>query len=214
MFVKNTFKLLLLAAMPLMVTSCTSAPEGEAAKTGEAQEAAKAEATAEVYNVNTETSVIKWVGNKVTGSHNGTLKLSSGTLTVKGTEITSGSFIMDMNTITDTDLQPGKGKEKLEGHLKTGDFFETEKFPTGKFEVVSAKKGEGNTYELTGNLTLRDVTKSVTFKANVDVANGALKASAPQFTIDRLLWGIKYEGMKDDLINQNIGLSIELNAAK
>lgn len=192
--------------------SC-AAPAGEKAETGDAQEVTEVAGDA-TYTVDAAASQLTWEGAKVTGKHSGTMNISEGSLQVKEGALVGGSFTLDMVSIAVTDLEAGKGKEKLEGHLKTGDFFEVEKYPSGKFEITEAKKGEGAAYDITGNLTLKDVTKSVTFKADVTIADGKVTATAPQFTIDRTLWGITYTGMKDDLINNNMGVGIKLVAAQ
>ena len=82
-------------------------------------------------------SSIAWVGKKVTGQHNGTINFSSGTLVFKGKVLKGGEFVVDMNSINTTDLQAGKGKEKLDGHLKADDFFGVEKYPTAKLKITN-----------------------------------------------------------------------------
>ena len=173
-----------------------------------------------VYKVNTTESVVTWEGTKPTGVHTGTINVSAGELMLdaKG-HIAGGSFNMDMNSLKDTDMQPGKGKENLEGHLKTGDFFEVEKYPMGKFvitKVVATPKAAA-THEVTGNLTLKDKTKEVSFPATIHVANGKVTASVPKFYINRTDWGINFHSgitgtLQDKLIHDAVGLSIKLVA--
>ena len=114
--------------------SCSNAPEGEKVAAGEAQETAEADAKSETaYTVDAGQSVIYWTGTKPGGAHTGTVNLSSGTLGATDGNITSGSFVIDMTSIKNTDLD-AETAPKLEGHLKTGDFFEVDAHPTGKFE--------------------------------------------------------------------------------
>ena len=118
-----------------------------------------------------------------------------------------------MNSLNCTDLEAGKGKEKLEGHLKSADFFDTATNPTSTFEITSVSGGN-----VTGNLTMKGVTKSVTFPADVKVTPDGVSVISSDFTINRTDWGIQYgsasffDGLKDKAINDNIGLSIKLRA--
>lgn len=209
---KNLIKSLTFLAVVGFLASCSQAPAGEEAKTGETKEVAKTD-EAKTLNVDLAASKMMWEGSKVSGKHNGTINLKSGSLQVKGNELVGGSFVIDMNSIAVTDLKD-KGKADLEGHLKTGDFFETEKFPEGKFEItgVKAQAGEGTTHVVSGNLTLKDKSLGIEIPANVKVENGVVTASAPQFTVDRTKFGITYTGMKDNLINNMMGIKLELTA--
>lgn len=209
---KNLIKSLMFLAVVGFLASCTQAPAGEEAKTGETKDVAKTD-EAKTLNVDLAASKMMWEGSKVSGKHNGTINLKSGSLQVKGNELVGGSFVIDMNSIAVTDLKD-KGKADLEGHLKTGDFFETEKYPEGKFEItgVKAQAGEGTTHVVSGNLTLKDKSLGIEIPANVKVENGVVTASAPQFTVDRTKFGITYTGMKDNLINNMMGIKLELTA--
>lgn len=209
---KNLIKSLMFLAVVGFLASCSQAPAGEEAKTGETKDVAKTD-EAKTLNVDLAASKMMWEGSKVSGKHSGTINLKSGSLQVKGNELVGGSFVIDMNSIAVTDLKD-KGKADLEGHLKTGDFFETEKFPEGKFEItgVKAQAGEGTTHVVSGNLTLKDKSLGIEIPANVKVENGVVTASAPQFTVDRTKFGITYTGMKDNLINNMMGIKLELTA--
>lgn len=211
---KNLFRILMMLGVVGFMASCSTAPEGEKVDAKDAKDV-KVEAEAKTLAVDVAASKVEWVGTKTGGQHNGEVMLKSGSLNVKGEEIVGGSFVLDMNSIVALDLE-GKAKGDLEGHLKTGDFFEVEKFPEAKFEItaVKAEAGEGGaTHKIEGNLTLKDVTKSVTIPAIVKMENGAVSASTPQFTIDRQVWGINYKStMKDVILNDQIGLKITLSA--
>lgn len=208
--------------LALLFVACAEAPEGQKVEAGEAiSDNAEATATpenAQVYVIDTENSRINWTGSKPGKQHTGYVMLQEGEIEVAGEDIVDGMFVLDMNTITNEDLEPGKGKEKLEGHLKTGDFFEVEKFPTAKFEVVSIEPVEGNaeaTHEITGNLTMRDITKSVVVPAKVEMTESGLMVTTPKFTIDRTEWEVNYNSavlgtVKDKAIHDEIGLQIQL----
>lgn len=226
----NVFKnTVLFVALIIVATSCTPEPKGDKAEVADAVsseqiQAAKGTAVA----VNTEASTINWTGTKVGGQHTGTIAISEGELMVDGDNVTGGSFTMDMNTITVTDLEGGK-KGSLEAHLKGSDdkkkddFFNVKDYPTATFQITGAEAVEGNeavSHKITGNLTMKDITKSITFDALISVADGVVKATAPAFTIDRTLWKIMYNSkqilsadkIKEGFIHDEFSLAITLEA--
>ncbi|RME91771.1 MAG: YceI family protein, partial [Bacteroidetes bacterium] len=164
-------------------------------------------------------SIIKWEGSKlVGGNHTGTINIKEGTLNVENGNISGGRFIIDMTSIKNTDLPADEGL-KLVGHLSSGDFFEVEKYPEAVFEItaVSPATDEGVTHKVTGNLTMKGITKSITIPAKIAIKDGVVYASTPQFVIDRTAWNVMYGAgalgvAKDKIINDNIGLAIELKA--
>lgn len=219
---KTTLKLaLLLFVMGGFIASCSSAPEGEKAETTEAQEKTEEtkteEAEAASFNVSTENSLIKWVGSKTGGKHDGTLSLQEGMLKVKDGKLVGGTFTIDMASINVTDLEGGD-KADLEKHLKDGDFFEVESYPTATFEITEVKEGadvEGATHTITGNLTLKEIPKSVTFPATITMEEGKVMASTPSFNINRKDWGVNFEiSAKDVALNEEMGIQIDLTAMK
>jgi polyisoprenoid-binding protein YceI len=125
-----------------------------------------------------------------------------------------------MTALQITDGTPDDMKVKLSGHLASPDFFDVENNPNGVFEIVSVAPAAGNeevTHNITGNLTLKGITKSITFPANVIIAGDKLMAVTPKFTINRLEWDIKYNAgilgtAADKIIHDDISLNIELNA--
>lgn len=144
--------------------------------------------SAQTKKVDATKSNITWIGKKVSGSHDGTVKLQDGALVFKGKKLTGGSFTIDMNSIEATDLKAGQGKEKLEGHLKADDFFGTEKFPTAKLDFKTIAAKANNVYTVTADLTLKGITKPVTF----DLTVGSNSATT-KFNIDRTKYGIEYK---------------------
>ncbi len=170
------------------------------------------------FKVDTEKSMVGWVGTKPSGKHNGSIKISEGSLQVKKSVIKSGNFTINMTTITDLDLT-GKGKDGLEGHLKNADFFDVAKFPNATFEITSVAPVtsgmnlllEGATHTIGGNFTLKGVTQNISFPAVVKVDNGTLSATA-NFNIDRTLWGINYGA--DGKVGKEINLSLDITASK
>lgn len=163
--------------------------------------------SAQLKKVDVTKSNIAWIGKKVTGQHNGTINLKEGNLIFKGKNLSGGSFIVDMTSLTATDLT-GEYQEKLNGHLKADDFFGTEKFQTSKlvFKKI-ADKGNG-VYNVTGDLTLKDVTAPINFTITVKGA----KANT-NLKIDRTKFGIKYGSGSffDSLGDKAIADEFELN---
>lgn len=167
------------------------------------------------YTVDASKSSITWIGKKVTGSHNGTIALQSGTLAVNGKSVTGGNFTIDMNSIKDAE-----GSAKLEGHLKADDFFGVAKFPTSSF-VITKVAGSGANVTVSGNLTIKGITKPLSFPATVTVnADGTASALAGKIVVDRTKYDIKYgsksffDSIGDKAINDEFELAVKLVAKK
>lgn len=171
------------------------------------------------FKVDGSKSKIAWLAKKVTGSHNGFINISGGTLQVDGSTLTGGSFNVDTRTMTVEDIKDEKGNARLLGHLKSDDFFSVEKHPEATFAITSAKKKSGNTYDITGNLTIKGISQSITFPADVVVSGNQLNAKAT-VKIDRTKFDIKYrsnsffENLGDKAIYDDFTLDVELVANK
>jgi len=171
------------------------------------------------YKVDTQNSVVVWTGYKVTGKHTGTVKIKNGTITTDGGMLTGGSFDIDVNSITCTDLE-GEYAGKLVGHLKSDDFLGAASYPTATFVITKAipQDTKGN-YKILGNLTIKGTTKEVKFFANVAEANGMVNASG-KITIDRSEFNMKYgsgsffDGLGDKTIYDEFDLQVSLAAKK
>ncbi|RQO67392.1 lipid-binding protein [Pedobacter sp. KBW06] len=170
---------------------------------------------ADTYKVDASKSSITWVGKKLTGSHNGTIDLQSGSLSFNGKKLAGGNFVIDMTTIKDADKSAN-----LEKHLKADDFFGTDKFASSTFTIKKVA-GNGNTVNVTGDLTIKGITNSITFQATlVWNADGSVTASADKVSVDRTKFGIKYKSKSifpdvgDKMINDEFELAIKLVAKK
>lgn len=195
----------------LLFTACVSNPEGKKAETTDATEVTATTGTE--LKVNTSDSKIVWTGKKVSGTHHGEIKIKSGSIHVEGDKIAGGQFIIDMNTIDNKDLE-GEWKGKLEGHLKAEDFFDVAKFPQAKLEITGVEGNGVGVHKASANLTIKDISKNVTFDVNVsEISEKAFKGSA-DFNILRADWGIIYPGKPDDLISAEINFKIDLDAKK
>ena len=162
-------------------------------------------------NIDIETSVILWKGFKPTGSHEGTILLKPSSMQVKRGELKGGKFVIDMSTIKES-----KDSKRLERHLSSEDFFDIKIYPTATFVITKVEKQEGK-LAITGNLTIKDVTKSVTFPASFKKVEGKFVFKSETFKINRADYNIKYKSksffsnLKDKFINDMMELSFEVN---
>lgn len=195
-----------------MLASCVSNPEGKRAETSDNVQDAAMSHVATQLTVDTSQSSVQWTGRKVSGEHHGDVQIKSGTLSIEHGKLVGGNFVIDLTTITNHDLD-GEYKGKLEGHLKSADFFDVDNHPEASFEITNVNDGaEAGHVVISGNLTIRGVTKNITFDAQVqEVTDTAVKATA-DFNIAREDWGVNYAGQADDLISKEINFKVTLVA--
>lgn len=172
--------------------------------------------------VDAVTSEILWHAEKVVGKHDGTVKVKQGTINVKDGKITGGTVEIDLATIANTDITDAETNAKLVGHLKSEDFFDVAKFPVSKLEIIEATPiqnsaaGQPN-YTIKGNLTIRGVTKGITFPATLNISDSKVTGSST-FDIDRTEFGLKYgsgkffEGLGDKMIKDNFTMKFNVSA--
>jgi polyisoprenoid-binding protein YceI len=159
--------------------------------------------------INVKESSVNWVGKKVTGKHNGTINLKEGYLEMEGENLVGGMFVIDMTTINVTDLS-GDMKGKLEGHLKSDDFFGIENYPTASLVISNAKK-TGNTYTVMGDITIKGITQPITFNLTKDGNTATSKV-----VIDRSKFNVRYgsgsffDNLGDKTIYDDFELDITL----
>ncbi|MFC3160950.1 Polyisoprenoid-binding protein YceI [Chryseobacterium arachidis] len=172
------------------------------------------------YMVDTLNSRVEWKGYKIfkseNTSHFGTIKFESGDVTVKDGKLESGKFVADMASLTSEDLKNDtENLQKLNGHLKSGDFFEVEKFPTASFEVTKitpSAEGDYNTL-LDGNLTIKGITKPIQFKANVSIKEGTVSIATEPKDIMREEFGVKFQTpAANGVIKDEVTLQINVKA--
>lgn len=177
----------------------------------------------DVYKADTKLSSLEWYGEKVGGKHNGTIKLSSGEIHNDHGNL-SGTFVIDMNTIEDVDLTDASYQDKLDGHLKSADFFDAAKYPTSKFVSTSitpikdVKQG-GYTHTVKGNLTIKEKTNEVTFDAVIKSEANKIVCVGTA-VIDRSKFDVKYGSKSffpeigDKMINDEFKLKFNVIAVK
>jgi hypothetical protein len=219
---ENKFKInkkmrkIVLSLVVVVVVSLLTACKGEKKEKVEVKEAVKVEVSiAALDNVDTTASVLTWIGTKPTGSHNGTVAIKSGGLLVEEGTLKGGEFVIDMNTITNVDMAGSDGAGKIEGHLKAPDFFDIAVYPTSKFVITKVEDVEGK-LAVTGNLQIKDVTKSITIPAMISTEGGVTTFKSDVFNVDRADFNVKYgskrwiEGLKDKFINDLMEMSFEV----
>ena len=169
--------------------------------------------------VNTEASTVKWVGSKITSSHEGDIKISSGKLVIDHGKLVGGEFVIDMTSIICTDLKPNEGGDKLVKHLKADDFFGVENHPTSTLKITNVSHVSASNYLITADLTIKGITHPVDFNADVKINNTAYLATAT-LVFDRTKYGIEYnsgsffDNLGDYLILDDITLELFLLSVK
>lgn len=172
------------------------------------------------YKLVTSESKLEWLAKKVTGEHDGTVDISAGELFADKDKLNGGNFDIDFTTISALNMDDEGLKAKLIGHLKSEDFFSASAHPIGKFEITSTNlsdDGKGNNYNITGKLTIKGITKEISFPAKVNISDDKVTASA-DFNIDRTLWDIKfrsgkfYENLGDNLIYDDFNIKFNITA--
>jgi len=167
----------------------------------------------------TQESQVEWLGKKVTGDHYGTISISKGELQLENDVLTGGSFEIDMNTITNKDLENQEYNQKLVGHLKSDDFFGVEKYPAASLVITSVENKGASKYLVHGDVTIKGITKSISFPTQLAIYGGKASATAT-ITIDRSDFNIKYgsgsffDGLGDKMIYDEFTLDVKLVANK
>jgi len=170
-------------------------------------------------SINPEESSIHWLAKKVTGQHDGTIKITSGSLTMQNDLISGGNFEVDMTSIFVSDLN-GEYKQKLEGHLKSDDFFSVDKFPKAnlliketrqKILIKETRQKMPNHYEINADLTIKGITNPVSFEMHIE-DNVAMS----KLIIDRSKFDVRYgsnsffENLGDKTIYDDFEIDVTL----
>jgi len=169
--------------------------------------------------VNKKSSTVIWTGSKPTGSHTGNIQLKSGYLTFDHGIIVGGNFILDMSSITCSDIESEKKNQYLVNHLKSEDFFDVESFDEASLSIIRVQKVKDNQYQMIANMTIKGITKPVSFTADLNVNRNSFTAIA-KIIIDRTKWGVEYNSgnifkdLGDKIIYDDIEFDIFLVSEK
>lgn len=170
--------------------------------------------------VDTKNSKMEWIAEKVTGKHWGTVNIKSGAFEMDGGKLTGGTFDIDMTTIKVVDIEDKETNAKLTGHLMSDDFFSVKNHNTAQFVITKVKEKEGkngNNYEITGDLTIKGITKPITFPARISVKDNQMKAYA-SLDVDRTKWDVRYgsgsffDDLGDRTIYDEFNIKLDLTA--
>ena len=145
----------------------------------------------ERYTVNTVISSVEWIGKKVTGQHQGVIEFKKGSYLFENGTITSGEFIINMQSITITDIEDKEQNEKLKNHLVSSDFFSVEKHPTAQMSVVKSQRIDEKRLKITADLTIKEITKRIEFEVTL-LIEGKKMVAIGEVDIDRTQFDIRY----------------------
>ena len=169
------------------------------------------------FTIESAQSNIDWVGRKVTGAHNGTISIKEGTLTLTDGQLAGGEFTIDTTSIKILDVTDPDTNTQFAGHLASPDFFASEQYPEAKFVITLAEPAGENNYNIEGSLTIKGITRPVSFIAVVNNANGTISASG-KVVVDRTLYDMKFRSgnffkdLGDTLIYNNFDLNVSITA--
>jgi len=164
----------------------------------------------EKKEIKPEASTVTWKAYKVAGGHEGTVNLKEGHLEFDGAKLTGGEFVVDMPTLVSTDLD-GEMKGKLEGHLKSDDFFGVDTHATSKLVITSVKPFNDKSSTVTGDLTIKGITKPITFVISLfdNKATATLKVDRTKYDI-KFRSGNFFENLGDKTIYDEFDLVVDL----
>jgi len=169
------------------------------------------------FTIETAQSNIDWVGRKVTGAHNGTISIKEGSLILTDGQLAGGEFTIDTTSIKILDVTDPGTNAQFAGHLASADFFASEQYPEAKFVITLAEPAGENTYNIEGNLTIKGITRPVSFAAVVNNSGDTFSASG-KVVVDRTLYDMKFRSgnffkdLGDSLIYNNFDLNVTITA--
>lgn len=232
----------LFLSLTFAVVACDNGSSGTEAETGQAQAVVEV-AEASTYTIDKTSSQVIWNGRKPTGEHHGSIAVQDGNIQLQENKVVGGTIAMDLQQIDIKDLE-GEDKQKLTGHLQSADFFHVEQYPGAKFVITQVQPFEGSisedekpqdtqnnenydkyvlenpTHKVTGNLTLRDTTLSITIPAVIQVDENQVTAKS-RFTIDRSKWNVNFMDetdpvarAKDKFIYNKVNVGFDVVAKK
>lgn len=164
------------------------------------------------YQLDLDASTMTWYGEKAVGkSHLGTVDLQSGNLEIKDGQLVGGEFIIDMNS-----LKNDEEIASLDKHLKSADFFDVVNYPEAKLVITDSNStDEPNIYQITADLTIKDITAPISFEAQIKQEANILSALS-EIEIDRTTWNLQYgsgkffQDLGDNMINDELMFKLDL----
>ena len=161
----------------------------------------------ETFTVTAQKSRVDFTGSKKSDFHTGYFPVKSGSVKVDGGKLVGGSFVVDVAGMKVTDA----AGDKLAGHLSSADFFDVAKFGEATFNISAVKYTTADKATLTGSVTLKGITKDISFEAIIRSADEKGFFAEAFFPIDRTLFGINY-GV--GAIDTQVQLAVHIYATK
>ena len=174
---------------------------------------------AQAYRANSDKTVILWQGKKVGGEHTGTIKLRSAEIEMQYNRPVSGTIVVDMTTIVNTDIKNDGSRKRLEDHLRSDDFFSVEKYPEAIFKIEGSEVRNGGAIKIMGTITIKGKTMPLEFVSDLTASEETLILKG-HIDIDRTLFDVRYRSVKffeniaDRAINDIFTLDYELYLEK
>jgi len=169
------------------------------------------------YSVDIKKSNLKWTGSKITGSnHFGNISLSEGQIKIDHGKLVNAKFVVNMNTITCTDIKKEKKAQYLVDHLKNEDFFDVKNHENSRLNLIKAEKND-NGYKVLAELVIKGITKPVEFDLNMEKRDGTILFSG-KLIFDRTKYDIRYgsgsffDDLGDKAINDDVELEFRIIA--
>jgi len=171
------------------------------------------------FEIQKESSIVNWTGKKVLGLHTGTIAVAKGSIDMDHEKIVSGDVVIDMTSLTITDINDRKTHQEFKDHLWNDDFFSIDEFSTSHLKVVQGTLTNKNEYELSGLLTIKNITQPVTFTGKIEILTDFLYSTG-ELVVDRTLYNIRYgsgkfiDNLGDKLIHDEFVLQFKLIAQR
>jgi len=220
----NFMKLNILFALGALsiVFACNNPTKNTVVANDAKNESSDSTNTQTTYQIDTIKSKIAWEGAEgllsIVKTHNGLLSISAGELQTDKKQLVGGNFTIPLKSLTVSDIPKEKpGNAKLVKHLLAADFFDEAKFAVANFAITNVKIVSADSALISGNLTLKGISKNISFNSKITITDSTLTASTPKFYFNRKDWGIHYRTDKsfgDELIKPEIGILINLVANK
>lgn len=171
------------------------------------------------YKIQTQSSTVNWTGKKVLGLHTGTIDITRGSISLGAGKINGGEVTIDMTSLKITDINDQKEHEDFKGHLWNADFFSIDSYSTSHLKIERGELVANNEYQLSGSLTIKDITKPIAFRARIEILTDFLYSTG-EIVIDRTLYNIRYgsgkfiDNLGDKLIHDDFVLQFKLIGQK
>ena len=167
------------------------------------------------FKIQQTSSTVNWTGKKVLGLHTGSINIANGFIEMTDDNMVGGEIEIDMTSIVITDIEDKKTHDDFLAHLLNDDFFSVDKFKTAKLTITGSSKIESNKFKIDGNLTIKDISHSISFISSIEIFTDTLH-SLGEVVIDRTLYNIRYgsgkfiDNLGDKLIYDDFVLQFKL----